>query len=311
MDLREITGQQRHRFDEGDGEPRKAVLRDLRRSRAIIGRGFREGIGPIFPSPVVTQAVRLEAMNQPPLNGADTRSSGGRFELTQWTILLKARQTDESGAADALETFARTYWPPIYRYIRREGYARHDAQDLTQAFYAHFLEKRLLARLGERTGRFRNFLLTCLKHFLADERDRGSALKRIPRGGIISRDALEKEEREGLEPRDAMTPDQIFDRRWAQAILDLAQKRLREKYGAKDRVVLYEALKDRFLGEKTETGYAEIARALGMTEQAIKSAAKLMRERFFKMLRKEIERTVGNPGDADEEIRHLIALFAA
>jgi RNA polymerase sigma factor (sigma-70 family) len=251
----------------------------------------------------------MSKMNSCLPNSIDSRSGGGRFEQTQWTIILRARVDDAPGAADAMEAFARIYWPPIYRYIRREGYSPHDAQDLTQGFYAHFLEKQLLDRVGERTGKFRNYLLTCLKHFLSDERDRAQALKRLPKGGFISRDAMEAEERDALEPSDSLTPDEIYGRRWARAIRERAQERLRGQYEAKGKATLYEALKGLLLGEKTETSYAEIARGLGTSEQAIKSAAKLLREKFFQILRKEIERTVGSPGEIDEEIRHLIVVL--
>ena len=248
-------------------------------------------------------------MNSCVPNSIDSRSGGGRFEQTQWTIILRAREVDAPGAADAMETFARTYWAPIYRYIRREGYNPHDAQDLTQGFYAHFLEKQLLSRVGERTGKFRNYLLTCLKHFLSDERDRAQAQKRLPKGGFISRDAMELEERDAMEPSDHLTPDQIFERRWIQSALERAQEQLRESYEARRKLALYQALKNLPLGEKTEITYAEIAQRLQMTEQAIKNAAISLRGEFFKILRKEIERTVGSPEEVDEEIRHLIAVF--
>jgi RNA polymerase sigma-70 factor (ECF subfamily) len=237
-------------------------------------------------------------------------SDAGKFEQTQWTIILKAREEGAPGASEALEAFARTYWPPLYRFIRREGHSRHDAQDLTQGFYQHFLDKHLLNCVGERRGKFRNFLLTCLKHFLSDERDRAEALKRGGGMCFISLDALEAEERDALEPSDGLTPDQVYERRWAQTVLDCAQARLREKYAAKGNLALYEALKGLPLGEKAEASYAEIARRLESTEQGIKSAAKHLREHFFRILRKQIERTVGSPGEIDEEIRHLIAAMA-
>ena len=250
-------------------------------------------------------------MSAPHSNGVEVHSDVGKFEQTQWTIILKARQEGSPGASEALEAFARTYWPPLYRFIRREGHSRHDAQDLTQGFYQHFLDKHLLDCVGERRGKFRNFLLTCLKHFLSDERDRAEALKRGGGMSFISLDALETEERDAMEPSDGLTADQIYERRWAQTILECAQERLREKYAAKGNLALYEALKGLLLGEKAEASYSEIARGLDSTEQAIKSAARLLREQFFKILRKQIERTVGNPSEIDDEIRHLITALAA
>jgi len=249
-------------------------------------------------------------MSSLPPNNHHSHSGSGRFEKTQWTIILKARQQGGAGATDAMEIFARTYWPSIYRFIRRDGYNPHDAQDLTQGFYRHFLEKQLLNGVGERTGRFRNYLLTCLKHFLSDERDRADALKRGGGKTFISRDAMEAEERDAVEPCDWLTPAQIFERRWMQTVLETAQERLREKYEVKGKQALYAALKDSPLEGKTEGSYAEIGQRLGMTEQAVKSASQQLRERFLKELRREIARTVENPGEIDEEIRHLLGLLA-
>ena len=236
--------------------------------------------------------------------------ASGRFEQTQWTVILDARRKDELGATEAIEVFARTYWPPIYRYIRREGYSVDDATDLTQGFYVHFLGKQLLNGVGERKGRFRNYLLTCLKHFLSDERDRTDAQKRVPPGGFISRDAMDFEERDTMDPVDRMTPDQEFDRRWARAVLNRARARLREKYAAKEKLALYDSLKGVLLGDTREASYAEIAYRLSMTESAVKSAASQLRERYLRYVRTEIERTVSDPREVDEEILHLISILA-
>src|SRR5688572_17757323 len=203
------------------------------------------------------QALHYTSMSSSPPDGANSRTRGGSFEPTQWTIILRAREEGAPGADEALDAFARNYWPPLYLYIRREGYNRHDAEDLTQGFYQHFQEKHLLDRITERNGKFRNYLLTCLKHFLSDERDRAEALKRGGGKNFISLDALEAEERDALEPSDGLTADQIYELRWAQAILTQAQERLREKYAAKERAAIYEALKDSLLGTKTEATYAE------------------------------------------------------
>lgn len=244
-----------------------------------------------------------------PVNGVDSDSCRGRFEPTQWTLIFKAREKGTPGAAEALEEVAEAYWPPLYRFIRREGYSRHDAQDLTQGFYQHLLEKNLLEPVTERSGKFRNYLLICLKNFLSDARDRAAALKRGGGKSFISLDALEAEERDAMEPARGLTADEIYERRWAQTILAAAQERLREKYASKGKSDLYEALKAVPQGERTDTTYSEIAVRLGMTEVAVKSAAKQLREQFFKSVRKEVERTVSNSKEIDDEIRYLISVL--
>lgn len=209
----------------------------------------------------------------------------------------------------ALEEFARAYWPPLYRFIRLDGYNRQDAQDLTQAFYLHFLEKHLLRRVTARSGKFRNYLLTCLKHFLSDERDRAAALKRGGDKCFIALDALVGEERDAVEPSTGLTPDQIYERRWARTVLDRARALLQTEYLAKDRLALYDALKDVVGSREASNSYAEIAARLGLSESAIKSSAHRLRARFFEILREEIGRTVSCREEIDDEIRHLISVL--
>ena len=235
--------------------------------------------------------------------------SGGRFEPTRWTIILRARQDGAPGAAEALENFARTYWPPIYRFIRWQGYKRDDAHDLTQGFYAHFLEKQLLNAVGERTGRFRNYLLTCLKHFLSDERDRAQALKRGGHLMIISREAMEAEEQAALEPADDVTPMQIFEQRWAEAIFADAMNALRAEYERRGQIALFEELKELQPGKHGERSHAAIADSLKMTTQAVKNAALAFRRRYAECLRKQVAKTVACAGEIEQELNHLIQVF--
>jgi RNA polymerase sigma factor (sigma-70 family) len=244
------------------------------------------------------------------LTSEDSALLTGRFERTRWTLILKARDQAAPGAAEAMEHFARNYWRPLYCFIRREGYNRDDAQDLTQGFYGHFLNKRLLERVTERQGKFRNFLLTCLKHFLSDERDRAGALKRGGENCFISLDALEAEEREALGPVDGTTADQIYDRRWARELLGRALQRLRKEYHARGRTALYESLKDLPLGGKADASHAEIATRMGVSESAINSAVFQLRKCYQKILREEVGRTVSRREEIDEEIRYLISLLA-
>src|SRR5262245_19465431 len=149
-----------------------------------------------------------------------TSSRHQRFALTQWTVVLKARDEQTAGAQEAMEELCQLYWAPLYHFIRREGYQRHDAEDLTQALYHHFQEKHLLHRVQDRRGKFRSFLLTCLKHFLSDQRDRAAAQKRGGGQRFVSLDAFEAEERDAFEPTNDLTADQLYERRWAKALLD-------------------------------------------------------------------------------------------
>jgi RNA polymerase sigma-70 factor (ECF subfamily) len=237
--------------------------------------------------------------------------AGGRFENTRWTVIMKARDENAPGAAEAMEQFARNYWPALYCYVRRAGYSRDDAQDLTQAFYSHFLNKRLLDRVIVRRAKFRSFLLTCLKHFLCDEHDRRGALKRGGNNHFISLDALEAEERDALEPADGTTADQIYERRWARELLARAQQRLRREYQARGRGAWYESLKELPVGGKAEGSYAEIAARLKVSEQAVNSAAHQLRKTYQRILREEIGRTVSRREEINEEIRYLIHLLTS
>jgi len=236
---------------------------------------------------------------------SDSHSGGRWFEPTQWTVILKAREEGAAGAAEALEKFAHSYWQPTYRYIRRDGYNRQDAQDLTQGFYQHFLEKQLLHRVSKPAGKFRTYLLTCLNHFLSDERARAAALKRGGDRTFIALDALEAEERDAIEPADTLTPDQIYDRRWGQAIMTRAIERLRSDYAARGKTALFEQLKDLQPGEHGAQNCAQIGLALGMSEQAVKNARYAFQRNYARCLRQEVAQTVGEPGEVSEELDHL------
>ncbi|HXJ58403.1 MAG TPA: sigma-70 family RNA polymerase sigma factor [Verrucomicrobiae bacterium] len=237
---------------------------------------------------------------------SDGTGSHQPFGLTQWTIVLKARDEKTPGAQEAMEELCRAYWAPLYHFIRREGYRRHDAQDLTQAFYHHFYEKHLLHRVTERRGKFRSFLLTCLKYFLCDQRDRAKALKRGGGQSFVSLDAFEAEERDAVEPTNGLTADRLYERRWARALLDRVEQRLRQEYVIDGRQALYQALAELPQGGKTEAGYSSLACQLGMSEAAVKSAAHRLRLRHQRVLREEIGRTVGGREEVEEEIRYMI-----
>ena len=236
--------------------------------------------------------------------------AGHVFVTTHWSVVLSARQKDSPGATSAQEHLCRTYWPPLYNYLRRDGYSLEDAKDLTQEFLTRFLHKEWLNHLQDQRGKFRSFLLTFLKHFLSDERDRANALKRGGGQKLISLDACEAEERDTLGPADGLSADQIYDRRWARAVMDEAARRLREEYAARGRAELFEQLKDLQPGEHGEKGYAKIGAAFGLSEQAVKNAAHRFRRRYAELLRDEIAQTVDTPAEVEAEVQHLMQVFA-
>ncbi len=227
------------------------------------------------------------------------------FATTHWSVVLAARDGDSPGGSKALNDLCRAYWPPLYAYIRREGHAIAEAQDLTQEFFARLLERDYLARLDQQRGKFRSFLLAYVKHFLSEQRDKARAQKRGGGQTLLSLDAAEGEEGYVSEPVDELTPDQIFERRWVQTLLQRAVDRLAAEYAKVGKAAVFEALKDfqpRQTGSQT---YAQIGADLGTTEAAVKSAMQRMRQRHREILREEISQTVTSPGEVEEEIRHM------
>lgn len=238
------------------------------------------------------------------------KASGSGYQVfvtTHWSVVMAARD----GRSDAaLEALCQAYWPPIYRFLRCQGNAPAEAQDLTQEFFAQLLERDHLQHLHHRNGRFRSFLLVFLKHFLADKLKHDRALKRGGGYSVVSLDAFEQEERQRLEPSHGWTPELAFERRWADAVLARAAVRLEGEYNERDQTVLFDALKNLRLGEHGPEGYAALASRLGTTESAIKSAALRMRRRHQELLREEILQTVGHAKDVDDEIRHLLNVLS-
>jgi RNA polymerase sigma-70 factor (ECF subfamily) len=193
--------------------------------------------------------------------------------------------------------------------VRRDGYGAADAEDLTQEFLSQFIHKDWLNHLQDQRGKFRSFLLTFLKHFLSDQRAHAGALKRGGGATIIPLDELAAEEHGALSTADSLSADQIFEQRWARTLLTRAETCLREEHVAAGQAGLYEALKDVLEGGATEDGYAQIAARFGMTESAIKSKVRRLRQRHQEILREEIGRTVSRREEIDEEIRYLISVL--
>ncbi len=232
------------------------------------------------------------------------------FATTHWSVVLTAQQGSEAQAQAALSHLCRAYWYPLYAFVRRQGHAPHDAQDLTQAFFARLLEKNSLAVAARERGRFRSFLLASLKHFLANEWTRARAAKRGGGREILSLDDHDAESRYALEPVENLTAEKIFERRWATALLDRVVARLRDEHVRAEKVELYEALKGCLTLESRAAAYAELGARLNMTEGAVKVAAHRLRQRYREVLREEIAQTVSGPEEVEEELRHLFAALA-
>lgn len=233
-----------------------------------------------------------------------------RFATTRWSVVLSAGRPDPSQAYEALSRLAKTYWYPLYAFVRRQGYSAHDAQDLTQEYLARLLEKNYLAEVDRSKGRFRSFLLASLKHFLANEWDKARALKRGGGHRIVSFDAPTAETRYQQEPADDLSADRIYERRWALTFLDRVLQSLREDYAGQGKAELFEALKGTLTTGRSDAPYADIARDLGMTEGAIKVAVHRLRQRYRDTLHREIADTVAHPSEVDKEIRHLFAALS-
>lgn len=207
-------------------------------------------------------------------------------------------------AGKALEQLARTYWPPLYAFIRRAGYGEVEAQDLTQEFFLRLIARDMLQLLRHQQGKFRSFLLTLLKHFLQEQHGKGKAQKRGGQFTFVSFDELGEAGFLG-EPVDHLSPDQIFERRWAQAIFQEGLRRLREEYDQAGKADLFDYLKDFQPWEPGAPSYAQIGKLFGMSEAAVKSAVQRMRRRHREILREEVARTLMRPDEIEEELRYL------
>lgn len=240
--------------------------------------------------------------------------AGGRataFATTHWSVVLAAGHQESSQAAEALEKLCRSYWYPLYACVRREGFGPEDSQDLTQEFFARLLARDYVARADPHRGKFRSFLLTGLKHFLSDERDKARRLKRGGGAQVISFDAQVAEDRYHLEPVDHLTPERVFERNWATTLLERVAARLRDEYVASGRAELHEQLTEFRLDAPEQRPYAEVAARVGVSESAVKSAIHRLRQRHHQLVREEITQTLADPAAADEEIRYLLGVMAS
>jgi RNA polymerase sigma-70 factor (ECF subfamily) len=230
-----------------------------------------------------------------------------QFATTHWSVVLMAGDSVSAEAQQALEYLCRAYWYPLYAYVRRQGHSPEDAQDLTQEFFARLLERQSVRLADPQRGRFRTFLLSSLKNFLVNEWEKAGAIKRGGGHAIVAINDEDAELRYVAEAVDGLTPDRIYEKRWAATLLEKVFGRIREKYAADGKERLFEALKPYVLGETLVDGYDEMGARLGVSAGALRVAMHRLRETYREVLRDEVARTVASPTDVDEELRQLVS----
>jgi len=259
-----------------------------------------------FPGPA---ALRFRVVNTPRPAASSRSSRRPVFVTTHWSVVLNAGHGQATGARDALAKLCHTYWFPIYAYVRRSGHSPHDAQDLTQEFFARLLEKNWVAAADPERGRFRSFLLSALNHFLAKEWRKGQAHKRG--GGVEIVEIGAAEARYGIEPAAGVTPEQQFERKWAVTLLDAVLARLGAQFERDGKEEWFEALKPCLVGDRDAQPYSALSARLGMSEAAVKTTVHRLRRRYRQLLRDEVAQTVAFPDDVEPELRHLIRVLAS
>ena len=247
------------------------------------------------------------ARNITPESGEVARADYG-FHTTHWSVVLAAGGGASKTAHAALDTLCRAYWFPLYAYVRRQGHAPEAAQDLTQEFFLRLIDKQSIRLADSARGKFRTFLLTALKNFLINEWEKARTAKRGNGQASFSLEFDDAEQRYLAEPASDLTPDRLFDRRWAIAVVERAQEGLRREYTAAQKLDLFDALKNSVWGNG-DASYAELATFRGTTAGALRTEASRMRERFRTLLREEVAHTAQSLDEVDDELRYLVSLL--
>jgi RNA polymerase sigma factor (sigma-70 family) len=242
--------------------------------------------------------------------GGNANHGPATFTTTHWSVVLEA-QGESPAAQEALEKLCRTYWWPLYGFVRRQGHGPEEAQDLTQGFFALLLERRDLDVVRREKGRLRSYLLVSLKNFLAKARRRELTVKRGEGRVLVPLDELLARERADLEPADNLTADRIYERRWALTLLEQVLTRLEGEYRSAGNAKLFDCLQEFLSEEPSRRSQADVAAELGITENAVKQAFHRLRQRYRQLLRDEIAQTVAVPGDVEDEVRHFISVLQA
>lgn len=232
-----------------------------------------------------------------------------QFPQTRWSVVLAARGPDDGRATTALDELCRAYWFPLYVYVRRRGASPEDAEDLTQGYFAALIERGYLTQANRERGKLRSFLLTTLKHYLADEWSKAEALKRGAGRAAISLDAADAEERYAMEPVDEASPDRLFDKRWALTLLDNVLAALRADYASTGQTRLFDGLKKFLAWNSASSAYREAAAELGIKENAVRVAVFRLRRRYGDLLRTQVADTVTSPEEVPAELEHLLSLI--
>jgi RNA polymerase sigma factor (sigma-70 family) len=231
--------------------------------------------------------------------------SAREFTTTHWSIVLTAGQCGSPDAQQALGKLCRTYWYPLYAFARRQGKSPEDAEDLTQGFFARFLENGSIGLADPARGRFRSFLLGSFKNFIAEAHRQASRLKRGGKQSAVSWDAMCAEERYLSEPKDESTAEVLYEERWALTLLETAMERLGAELAAAGKERLFAELKGQLWGGSAVVSYRELSACLDMSEGSLKVTVHRLRQRFRELLREEVAQTVADAGEVDDELRHL------
>jgi RNA polymerase sigma-70 factor (ECF subfamily) len=242
---------------------------------------------------------------------AEPNDGPERFLTTHWSQVLAARDGGQPDARAALAALCEAYWYPLYVFIRRQGHSMEAAQDLTQEFFTRLIEKDVLDNVDQQKGKFRSFMLAACKHFLSNERDRDQAQKRGGGREFLSIDSRDADSRYGAEPSHNLTPERLFERRWALVLLQNVLARQRDEFKRAGKIEHFERLKVFLTGEKASARYAEAAEALRLSQGAVKVAVHRLRRRYRELLREEIARTVHDPTQVDAEIRDLFTALGS
>lgn len=224
---------------------------------------------------------------------------------TQWTAVLTAANHQSADGRQALASLCDAYWYPLYAYVRRLGYNNGAAEDLTQGFFARLIETDMLRNVGPEKGRFRSFLIVCLKRYIANEWHKENAAKRGGGSHVVSLDAERASRRYAHEPVDRLTPESLFERRWALTLLERTLHLLADEMRDAGHADRFDTLKVYLVADEQAPPYAHAARQLGLTEPAVKTAVYRLRQRYQQTLRREISRTLGPDDDVEQEIAHL------